>query len=280
MGPSWSPLLPVVPPVTPLRGRQAKPRRGGEQRWQQGNAEPHALGTPGSPFASLHLEHLQSIFFVNKCKSASGESPLSGLVLHQPEFLPGVEEGLRKPLPKRVTPICSDTAHKAVPAQPKLPFSLALFLIGQGVFWGLFLRVWSGSHESFHPTARGLSEALGQCGIWRVNHHTSTLPKPAARGKPCLAPALRCVQTSKPKPAVDLITSPPLLLPESGSDLLCRCCPCSSQKAPHRSPTPGNTSRNRRSHQSRNRSISLETNIQKYDCKSLLPGQAKQQAFF
>lgn len=66
-------LLPVVAPPRPPQGSQAKPLQGGEKRRQQGKAELHTLGTPGSQFASLHLEHLQSIFFVNKCKSASGD---------------------------------------------------------------------------------------------------------------------------------------------------------------------------------------------------------------
>ena len=107
-----------------------------------------------------------------------------------------------------------------------------------------FKRAWSGTPESFHPMAQGLSEALGQRGIWQVNCHASTLPETTARGKPCLAPALCCIQSSKPKPAVDFFP-----LSELGSDLLCRCCLCSCQEALHHSPRPGNTSRQSCSHQ-------------------------------
>lgn len=48
-------------------------------------------------------------------------SPLSGLVLHQPEFLPVVEHELRKGFPKKVMSVCSYTPCKAAPAKPKLP---------------------------------------------------------------------------------------------------------------------------------------------------------------
>lgn len=53
--------------------------------------------------------------------------------------------------------------------------------------------------------AQGLSEALGQRGPWQVNCHACPLPETTAGTKPCLAPALCCLQSAKPKPAVDLI---------------------------------------------------------------------------
>lgn len=83
--PSWS-LLP------PLWGSQAKPLEVGSREKQ----------------SFTHLAHqeadLQVCTWHNFKVLSLGrpQSPLSGLVLHWPGFLPGVKEGLRKPFPKRL----------------------------------------------------------------------------------------------------------------------------------------------------------------------------------
>lgn len=115
-------------------------------------------------------------------------SPLSGLVLYWPKFLPGVERGLRKPFSQKSNiSLLLHSMQCHFNLTQATPFSFPFFLIGQEGFLVLFFkRAWSGTPESFHPTPQGLSEAPGQCGIWQVNCHASTLARNYSKGHlPC-----------------------------------------------------------------------------------------------
>lgn len=130
MGLSCSLLL-LHPPATPM-GKSDKPLEVGAG-WEAGKGR------------ASHTWHTRKLI----CKSALGTtsecslwgrlcaSPLSGLVLHQPGFLPG-GKGAGKAFSQKSHHHCALAQHaRLFQPNPSHPFSLYIFLIGQGGFLGL-----------------------------------------------------------------------------------------------------------------------------------------------
>ena len=91
-------------------GMQAKPLRGG------GKGRASRAWRAREMICKPALGASSKYFLCEYMQISLWGSPLSGLVLHRLGFLPGVEQGLRKALPKGVASVCSYTAGKAVSA--------------------------------------------------------------------------------------------------------------------------------------------------------------------